>query len=171
MPTCATLRRSDSVRPLAMRPSRGLNWTAGWVRLSLNATQSQLHHQQRCRSLPLSLRHSIRSSMCVTHLLHVTTFSLSLSLLMSFSPLCLRSRSLARGALRVVRLQWLLHLHRFAPVSRFLGNIVFLYLFFRHRCWQWALCQCRYCCLLFCFFFVFLFIVKPLKSEGRIFAH
>lgn len=122
-------------------------------------------------SLPLSLRHSIRSSMCVTHLLHVTTFSLSLSLLMSFSLLCLRSHSLARGALRVVRLQWLLHLHRFAPVSRFLGNIIFLYLFFRHRCWQWALCQCRYCCLLFCFFFVFLFIFKPLKSEGRIFAH
>lgn len=122
-------------------------------------------------SLPLSLRHSIRSSMCVTHLLHVTTFSLSLSLLMSFSLLCLRSHSLARGALRVVRLQSLLHLHRFAPVSRFLGNIIFLYLFFRHRCWQWALCQCRYCCLLFCFFFVFLFIFKPLKSEGRIFAH
>lgn len=72
--------------------------------------------------------------------------SLSLSLLMSFSLLCLRSRSLARGALWVVRLQWLLHLHRFAPVSRFLGNIIFLYLFFRHRCWQWALCQCRYCC-------------------------
>lgn len=96
---------------------------------------------------------------------------LSLPLLMSFSLLCLRSHSLARGALRVVRLQWLLHLHRFAPVSRFLGNIIFLYLFFRHRCWQWALCQCRYCCLLFCFFFVFIFIFKPLKSEGRIFAH
>lgn len=81
-----------------MRPSRGLNWTAGWVRLSLNATQSQLHHQQRCRSLPLSLRHSIRSSMCVAHLLHVTTFSLSLSLDVFLSALLAIALSCERSS-------------------------------------------------------------------------
>lgn len=134
-----------------MRPSRGLNWTdvwwvSAWTRLNLSCTT-----RQRCRSPALSATLnslfdvSCSPVACNDSAAFSLSLSLSQSLLMSFSLLCSWSHSLARGALRVVRLQWL-HLHRFAPVSRFLGNIIFLYLFFRHRCWQWALCQCRYCC-------------------------
>lgn len=49
-------------------------------------------------SLPLSLRHSIRSSMCVTHLLHVTTFSLSLSLDVFLSALLAIALSCERSS-------------------------------------------------------------------------
>lgn len=88
MPSCATLRRSDYTTVGYETVSR-TELNRCLVRLSLNATQSQLHHQA-----VLSLSRSLCDTqfalwaVCCAHLLHVTTMLLSLCRALSLSLSC-----------------------------------------------------------------------------------
>lgn len=94
---------------------------------------SQLRFNLSCSSssssasLSLALCDTQFALRCSSPVVHVTQALLSLPLSLSHALSPARDQTVLREALSESSIAGMLHLHRFAPVSRFLGNIIFSY--------------------------------------------